>query len=351
MGGGWLASSSRIDGRRLIIETFSGRNIGLDLVRATEAAALAAGQWVGRGDAAVADGDAARALRRVLNSMHIDGTIIVGEEGRHPDESELLVTGEKVGDGTMPAVDIVVDPVEGIRLLAEGLPETISVAGIAPKGTMRSLAPAPYMEKLVVSREAADAIKPRCLDAPVGWTLGLVAEAKQKPVRALTVFVLNRPRHDDLISEIRESGARILLRPDGDVAGALMAATPGSGVDVLMGVGGTPEGVIAACAVRALGGAMFGRIAPEGIGKGQKMLENGRSLDEVFSANELVTSDDLFFAATGITEGSMLDGVKFLSSGMTTHSMVLRGKTGTRRTVRAEHHRDWMKSIVQDHDT
>lgn len=320
------------------METFSEKNFGLDLVRATEAAALAAGPWAGRGDPAGADGDAARAMRRILNTMHMDGKIVIGEEGRHQNEPDLLGSGEKVGDGSLPAVDIVVDPVEGIRLLSEGLSETISVAGIAPAGSMRSLAPAAYMEKLVVSHEVASVIGIKCLDAPAGWTLGLVAKAKEKPVSALTVFVLNRPRHQELITEIREAGARILLRPDGDVAGALMAATPRSGVDVLMGIGGIPEGVITACAVKALGGVILGRLAPQNNEEREAALDAGLDMNQVFTGDEMVASDDVFFAATGVTDGGLLGGVKFHRSGMTTHSLVMRGKTRTRRTIHTDHY-------------
>ena len=194
------------------------RNLGLDLARATEAAALAAGQWVGRGEIHTANAAATQAMRHVLNTIHMDGKVVIGEEARHPDYPDVLATGEKLGDGTHPAVDLAVNPVEGIRLLAEGLPEALSVAAAAPAGARRLLGPAAYMEKLVVSREVAEALTAKCLDAPAGWTLGLIAREKKKPVNAVTVFVLNRPRHEELVAEIRASGARILLRPEGDVA-------------------------------------------------------------------------------------------------------------------------------------
>ena len=324
------------------------RNLGLDLARATEAAALAAGQWAGRGDTHAADADATQAMRQALNTIHMDGKLILGEEARHPDYSDVLATGEKVGDGRLPAVDVAVNPIEGIRLLAEGLPEGLSVAAAAPKGAVRSFAPAAYMEKLVVSREVAQALTPKCLDAPAGWTLGLIAREKKKPVSAVTVFVLNRPRHKELIEEIREAGARILLRPEGDVAGALRAATPGSGVDALMGIGGTTEGVIAACATKALNGGMLARLSPQSDQERSEVLGAGIEIDRILNCDQMVGSDDVFFAATGVTDGGLLDGVKFLRNGLTTHSLVLRGKTGTLRVVHTDHHRDWLTAIMDD---
>ncbi len=324
------------------------RNLGLDLARATEAAALAAGQWAGRGEMHAADAAATRAMRHVLNTIHMDGTVVMGEEARHPDYPDVLATGEKVGDGKHPSVDVAVNPVEGIRLLAEGLPEAVSVAAAAPAGAIRLLAPAAYMEKLVVSREVAKALTEKCLDAPVGWTLGLIAREKKKPVKAVTVFVLNRPRHEELVSEIRASGARILLRPEGDVAGALLAAMPGSGVDALMGIGGTAEGVIAACATKALKGGMLARLAPQSDGERDAVVSAGLDLERIYNCDQMVGSEDVFFSATGVTDGGLLGGVKFLRKGLTTHSLVLRGKTGTLRTVHTDHHREWVTTIIRE---
>ena len=330
------------------METKTERNLGLELARATEAAALAAGQWAGRGETNAADAAATEAMRHILNTIHMQGKVVIGEETRHPDYPNVLKSGEEVGDGRHPAVDVAVNPVEGIRLLAEGLPEVLSVVAAAPKGAMRSFAPAAYMEKLVVSREVADALTPKCLDAPAGWTLGLIAREKKKPVSAVTVFVLNRRRHQDLIADIRAAGARILLRPAGDVAGALRAATPGSGVDALMGIGGTAEGVIAACATKALNGGMLARLAPQSDEEKDAVRRGGLEHDLIVNCDEIVGSDDVFVAATGVTDGGLLDGVKFLRKGVTTHSLVLRGKTGTLRTVHTEHHRDWLNSIIYD---
>jgi fructose-1,6-bisphosphatase II len=324
------------------------RNLGVDLARATEVAALAAGQWVGRGEKQAADAAATQAMRQALNTIHMDGQVVIGEEARHPDYPEVLTTGESIGDGKLPMVDIAVNPVEGISLLAEGLPEVLSVAAAAPKGAMHSFAPAAYMEKLVVSREVALALTPKCLDAPAGWTLGLIAREKRKPVSAVTVFVLDRPRHEALIADIRACGARILLRPEGDVAGALRAATPGSGVDALMGIGGTAEGVIGACATKALNGGMLARLAPQSDDERSEVLAAGLDVERIFECDQMITSDDVFFAATGITDGGLLDGVRFLRKGLTTHSLVLRGKTGTLRTVHADHHRDWLTAIMHD---
>ncbi len=324
------------------------RNLGLELARATEAAALAAGQWAGRGETHVADADATQAMRQVLNTIRMEGKLIIGEEARHPDSPDVLTTGETVGDGRQPAVDVVVNPVEGIRLLAEGLPGVLSVAAAAPKGALRSFAPAAYMEKLVVSREVAMALTPKCLDAPAGWTLGLIAREKKKPVSAVTVFVLNRPRHEDLVAEIRSAGARILLRPAGDAAGALRAATPGSGVDALMGIGGTAEGVIAACATKALKGGMLARLVPQSDDERSDVLSAGLEPERIYSCDQMVSSEDVFFAATGVTDGGLLHGVRFLRKGLTTHSLVLRGKTGTLRTVHTDHHRDWLTAIMHD---
>ena len=238
------------------------RNLGLDLVRATEAAALAAARWMGLGKPDEADNDATEAMFRTLNTLDMEGHIVIGEEGKLGRHSPLD-SGTVVGTGDGPRVDVVVDPVDGRKRLALGYSDAMAVVGVAPLGSMLSVAPAIYMDKIVVDRSAAKAMVPECMHAPAAWTLALVARLKNKPVRDLVVFVLDRPRHEDLIEEIRMAGARVLLRSDGDIAGALMAAYPGSGVDLLMGVGGIAEGVIAACAVKALGGTMLARLAPQ----------------------------------------------------------------------------------------
>jgi len=315
------------------------RNLGLSIMRATEAAALVAGRWVGRGDLLTVDLQAARAMQNILNSVDMDGLIVIGEEPRHA-ELSLLTTGTAIGDGYGPQMDVVVDAVEGMRLLGEGLPDAVSVVALAPRGSMRSLAPSAYMEKLVVSPEAAAAVGPEALTAPPLWTLGVVARALGKSVQDLTIFVLKRDRHAGLIEELRSAGARVLLRPEGDVVGALLAAMPATGVDLLMGTGGTTEGVVAACAVKAIGGAIYGRLHPQSPEERNEILEAGLDTKMVFSGDELVSSDDVFFAATGITDGLLLRGVHYHGKAATTNSLVLRGKSGVRRQVYTDHPAD-----------
>jgi fructose-1,6-bisphosphatase II len=312
------------------------RTLGFSVLRATEAAALVAGRWVGRGNPLAADQAAAEAIHQVLNQVDMDGLIVIGEERRHADHI-FLTTGTSLGNRRGPALDVVVDSVEGVRLLAEGLPDAVSLVALAPRGTMRSLAPSSYMSKLVVSQEAAHAIGPEALDAPPAWTLGVVARAMGKAVPDLTVFVLNRPRHQDLIEEIRMAGARVLLRPEGDVVGALLTALPGPGVDVLMGIGGTAEGVVAACAVKAVGGVIFGRLDPQSEEERRQVSDAGLDLKQILAGSELVSSDDVFFAATGITEGLLFKGVHYDAASATTHSLILRGASGVRRQIYADH--------------
>ena len=326
-----------------------GRDLALELVRVTEAAALAAGRWMGRGQKDAGDGAAVEAMRLMLATVEIEGIVVIGEGEK--DQAPMLFNGEVVGTGKGPAVDVAVDPVEGTSLLAHGRPDAIAVIGVAPRGTMWSPGPAFYMNKLVVGRDAREAVSPASLAAPVSETLAAIAKAKHKPVADLTVFVLDKPRHAALIADIRAAGARVLLRTDGDVAGALMAATPGSGVDALMGIGGTPEGVIAACAVRALGGAMLGQLAPQKPGEREAALAAGLDIKRVLSAPDLVQSDDVFFAATGITDGLLMPGVRYTAGdSATTDSMVMRGKSQTRRTIHAEHRWDKVITFSQRRD-
>ncbi len=315
---------------------FSARNVGLDLVRATEAAALSAGRWMGLGRRDEADQAACEAMSHALNAMDMEGYIVIGEEGKLGRHSPLD-TGRRVGTGDGPALDVVVDPIDGRGLLAQGLPGAIAVAAMARRGAIRLLHPAIYMEKIVVDRSVAQALVPECLDAPAAWVLALVARLKKKEVRDLVVFVLERPRHTALIEEIRTAGARVMLRSDGDIAGALMAASPHSGVDVLMGVGGVPEGVIAACAIRALGGAMLARLAPQSQPEQEAVRAAGLDDRRIFTANDLVSSDEVFFAATGITDGPLLSGVQYQGDRAETHSLLLRCETRTRRQIYAEH--------------
>ncbi|MCB0002464.1 MAG: class II fructose-bisphosphatase [Anaerolineae bacterium] len=312
------------------------RNLGLDLVRATEAAALAAARWMGVGKPDEADQAAAEAMYGALNTLDMQGRIVVGEEGKLGVHSPLD-SGRMVGTGNGPEVDVVVDPVDGRRRLAQGHSDAISVVGVAPRDSMWSPSPAVYMEKIVVDRAAADAMVPECIDAPAAWTLALVARVKKKPVRDLVVFVLERPRHEHLVEEIRSAGARVLLRSDGDIAGAMMAAHPLIDVDLLMGAGGIAEGVIAACVVKALGGMMLGRLAPQTEEEWAAVRAAGLDTKAVLSCGELVRGNEIFFAATGITDGLMLEGVRLHGSEAETESIVLRAETGTRRKIHTVH--------------
>lgn len=313
----------------------SSRNIGLDLVRVTEATALTAGRWLGLGDREGAHRAATEAMAKALNAVEMDGCIVIGEEGRLGHSP--LDTGRRVGTGNGLAVDVVVDPIDGTELVVKGHLRAISVVSVAPRGSMWSPQSAVYMDKIVVDREAAAALVPECMDAPVAWTLALIARAKGKSVRDLQVIVLDRPRHHHLIEEIRSAGARVLLREHGDTAGALTVAMPTTSVDILMGVGGVPEGVTAACAVRALGGAMLGRLAPQCQEEKEAIIAAGLSTRRILTCHELVSSQDIVFAATGITPGPVLDGVDYRGEEAKTHSIVIRGETGTRRIIHTEY--------------
>jgi fructose-1,6-bisphosphatase II len=312
------------------------RNLALDLVRVTEAAALSSARWLGKGDKNSGDQAAVDAMRLSFNTINIKGVIVIGEGEK--DEAPMLFNGEDVGSGTGPAMDVAVDPVEGTRLLAYGRPNAISVVGVAPKGSMFDPGPSFYMQKLVVPSAARDAVD---LDAPVADNLVGVAKALGKDVDDLVVFVLDKPRHKKLIEDIRATGARIQLHTDGDVAGSLMALDPKDMVDVMMGTGGTPEGVLSACAIRAVGGQMLARLDPQSDEERKGLLDAGYDLRRVLTAEELVSSGDTFFAATGISGGTWLEGVSFTGSGAVTHSLVLRGKTGTMRRI--ESHHTWDK--------
>lgn len=318
------------------MEKTPSRNIGLDLVRVTEATALTAGRWIGLGSREELHRVATEAMADALNAIDINGCIVIGEEGRLGEHSPLD-TGQTVGTGKGPEVDVAVDPIDGTELVVQGRLRAISVVSVAPRGSMWSPKPAVYMDKIVVDSEAAPALVPECMDAPVGWTLALIARAKGKDVRDLQVIVLDRPRHKDLIDEIRLAGARVLLRDHGDTAGAMVAATPGTNADILMGIGGVPEGVTAACAVRALGGAMLGRLAPQSREERAAVEAAGLDTKTILTCNELVTSQHVFFAATGITSGVLLKGVEYHADRASTHSVVIRGETGTRRIIHTEY--------------
>jgi len=308
------------------------KNLAMDIVRITEAAALASARWLGRGAKESGDGAAVEAMRNSFTTLHIDGVVVIGEGEK--DKAPMLYTGENVGMGDGPSLDVAVDPVEGTNLLAYGRPNAISVMGVAPRGSMFSLDRSFYMQKLVVGSEAKDVVD---LDAPVDVNLERVAKALGKKVSDLVVFVLDKPRHAKLIEDIRKAGARITLATDGDVAGALMAADPRSEVDVMMGTGGTPEGVITACALRGLGGQILGRLDPQSYPEKEAIQNAGWDLREMLSTSDLVKSDDCFFAATGISGGDFLHGVRYSGRHAITHSMVLRGKTGTIRYVESFH--------------
>ncbi len=308
------------------------RNLALELVRVTEAAALASGRFMGRGQKEAADKAAVDAMRLVLNSIEMDAVVVIGEGEK--DEAPMLFNGEKLGTGDSPAVDIAVDPIDGTRPLANGFINSIATVAIAPRGTMYDPGPFMYMDKIAVGPEAAGMID---INAPVEVNLRRIARIKDMHVNDLTVVILDRPRHQQLIQEIRECGARIRLIPDGDVAGAMMTCWPDAGVDVLMGVGGTPEGVLAACALRGMGGEIQGKLYARNDDEIARGKDMGFDFERMLTIDDLVASDDVFFAATGITDGALLDGIKYFSHGAQTSSLVIRGLTGSVREMNARH--------------
>lgn len=316
------------------------RNLGLDLMRATEAAALASARHVGRGDKEAGDRAAVEAMRLLLNTLDFRGRVVIGEGEK--DRAPMLYNGEVLGQGEGPLWDLAVDPVEGTRLLALGRPGAISVIAAAPEGALFNPGPGFYAAKLVVGPEAREAID---LRASVAENLRAIAKALRKEVRELTVFVLDKPRHARLIEEIRLAGARVTLQTDGDVAGALAAVLPDTGVDVLMGTGGTPEGVLAAVAVKALGGGMQMRLDPQGEEERWNLIHAGFDLDRVYTLDELCKAEDTHFAATGITDGPFLRGVRYGKGRAWTESLVIRGATGTLRKVEAWHRLEKLRGI------
>ena len=319
------------------------RNLAMELVRVTEAAALAAGRWVGRGDKNGADGVAVEAMRYMISSVTMNGTVVIGEGEK--DNAPMLYNGELVGDGTGPEVDVAVDPIDGTTLTAKGMNNAVAVMAVAPRGAMYDPSAVFYMEKLVTGPEAADVVDIRL---PIADNIRAVAKAKAKHVEDVTVVILDRPRHEQMVEEIRAAGARIKFISDGDVAGAIMAARPGTGVDLMLGIGGTPEGIITACAMKAIGGVIQGRLWPTDDEERQRALDAGHNLDpeHVLHTDDLVTGDDCFFVATGISDGELLQGVRYLpKGGATTHSLVMRSRTGTIRQVISEHQLGKMKGI------
>jgi len=309
---------------------------GLDLVRATEAAALSAGRFMGLDDRHGADHAAQDAMAAALDLLSMRGRIVCGEElrigGHSPLDSQSMV-----GNGKGPELDVEVNAIDGAGLVADGKAGALSVAAFAPPGTLWRPGPAVYMDKLVVDRTVAATLGPEVLDAPPGWTLATVARAKGKDVRDVVVFMVDRPRHQQLIHDIRQAGARVFLRSGGDVGGALLAADESAPVDIMMGIGGTAEGLMAACAVKALGGAMFGRITPQSEIERQACREEGLDLERVLTCNDMVKGEEVFFSATGITDGLILNGVRYHGDHVVTHSLVLRYETGTRRLIKTEH--------------
>ena len=308
------------------------RNLALELVRVTEAAAMAAGRWVGRGDKIGADGAAVNAMRRLINTVSMNGVVVIGEGEK--DNAPMLFNGEHVGNGEGPECDVAVDPIDGTTLNAKGMPNAIAVIALAERGAMYDPSAVFYMEKLVTGAEAADVVD---ITAPVAENIRAVARAKGSTESEVTVVILDRPRHEDLVREVRATGARIKFISDGDVAGAIMAARPDTGIDLLLGVGGTPEGIIAACAMKCLGGVIQGRLWPRDDAERAKALAAGHDLDRVLTTDELVTGDNVFVAITGITDGELVRGVRYRSGGAVTSSLVMRSKSGTVRRVDSEH--------------
>ena len=318
------------------------RNLALELVRVTEAGALAAARLVGMGDKIAADQAAVDAMRAVLDTVRMDGVVVIGEGEK--DEAPMLYNGEHIGDGSPPEVDIAVDPLEGTTLTAKGMPSALSVIALAPRGTMFDPGPCVYMQKLAGGPDVADLLD---LDRPIGETIGLVAERKEIDVRDVMVVVLDRPRHEGGIRAIREAGARVRLISDGDVSAAMLAASRDTPVDLLWGIGGTPEGVIAAAALKCIGGGLVGRLWPRDDEERRIAREAGYDLERQLTQDDLVRGDDCFFSATGVTDGDVLQGVRYPSrGGATTESLVTRSRTGTVRRISARHNRDKLRTYT-----
>ncbi|RJS45227.1 class II fructose-bisphosphatase [Nocardioides cavernaquae] len=317
-----------------VAPTSPDRNLALELVRVTEAAAMAAGRWSGRGDKNGADGVAVNAMRVMISSIGMNGTVVIGEGEK--DDAPMLFNGEQVGDGTGPECDVAVDPIDGTTLAAKGMNNAIAVLAVAPRGTMYDPSAVFYMEKLVTGPEAADVVDIRL---SVAENIALVAKAKGVAAEDVTVVLLDRPRHDKIAEEVRATGARIKFIADGDVAGAIMAAMPDTGIDLLLGIGGTPEGIIAACAMKCLGGTIQARLWPKDDEERQRAIDAGHNLDPdfVLHTDDLVTGDDCFFVATGITDGELMRGVHYRAGGATTDSLVMRSRSGTIRRITSQH--------------
>ncbi len=308
------------------------RNLALELVRVTEAGAMAAARWVGRGDKNGADAAAVNAMRRFIGSVSMNGVVVIGEGEK--DDAPMLFNGERVGDGSGPEADVAVDPIDGTTLTAKGMGNAISVIAVAERGAMFDPSAVFYMEKLVVGPDCSSAID---ITAPIGWNLEQIAKCKGEAVADLTVCILDRPRHAELVDQVQRAGARIKFISDGDVAGAIMAARAGTGVDLLAGIGGTPEGIIAACALACMGGEIQGRLWPRDDAERRRAMDAGLDPEQVLTTRDLVTGENIFFCATGITDGELLRGIRYRPQGSVSHSIVMRAKSGTIREMISEH--------------
>lgn len=335
------AAMAELDQNLHASEGAPDRNLALELVRVTEAAALAAARWVGHGDKIAADQAAVDAMRFVLDSVPMDGTVVIGEGEK--DEAPMLYNGERIGDGSKPEVDIAVDPLEGTTLTAKGFPSALSVIALSERGTMFDPGPCVYMEKMAGTDEIADLLD---LDRPIAETLSLIAARKSKIVSDVLVIMLDRDRHQPMAEEVRKAGARIRFITDGDVSGALMAVSERSPVDLLWGIGGTPEGVISAAAIHCMGGRLVGRLWPRNDEERSEALNLNYDLDAILTEHELVKGDDVFFAATGVTDGDMLQGVRYPRKKATTESLIMRSRSGTVRRVLATHNRAKLREIT-----
>jgi len=316
------------------------RNLALELVRVTEAAAMGAARFQGRGDKTAVDQAAVDAMRHMLSTVDMDGIVVIGEGEK--DEAPMLFNGERVGNGRPPAVDVAVDPVDGTRLTARGMPGALAVIAVAEHGSMYAPGSLVYMDKIAVGEAAAGTID---IEAPVEYNLRQVAKAKGKDVGDLTAIILDRPRNEPYIKAVREAGARIALIGDGDISGAISTAKPDSGIDILFGIGGSPEAVTSACALAALRGEIQCKLWPRDESERRFALENGLDLDQVLTTRDLVDSDNTFFAATGVTSGTLLRGVRFGGERVTTHSLVMRSGSGTVRYIESIHREDWLEKV------
>ena len=333
---------SDVPQRRSTDETPPDRNLALELVRVTEAAALQAARWVGRGDKEAADQAAVDGMHTVLRTIHMDAVVVIGEGEK--DEAPMLHNGEHVGDGSPPEVDIAVDPLEGTRLCALGMPSALAVIALSDKGTMFDPGPCVYMEKMAGGPQIADLLD---LDRPLGETIELIAERKGTDPTGVMVVVLDRPRHEQGVDAIRKAGGRVRLITDGDVSAALLAVAPDRPVDLLWGIGGTPEGVISAAALKCYGGGLIGRLWPRDDDERTAAVEAGYDLDRVLTQDDLVTGDNAYFSATGVTDGDVLEGVRYEgTAGASTESLVMRSRSGTVRRIQSRHDRGKLRALT-----